>query len=64
MLCGSCAVEGALKAAFLARRARERGANVDFTKEEIASCMNNQTVSLASPMSRKDTTTYVLILEI
>merc|ERR1712093_76322 len=42
MQCGSCAVEGALKASFLAYRARERGEGVDFTKSEIESCMNNQ----------------------
>lgn len=40
--CGSCAVEGALKAAFMAYRARERGGNVEFTQEEIDSCMNNK----------------------
>lgn len=44
MQCGSCAVEGALKASFLARRARERGQNVEFTKEEIDSCMSNHSV--------------------
>lgn len=44
MQCGSCAVEGAMKAAFLARRARERGSDVEFTKEEIDSCMANQKV--------------------
>lgn len=44
MQCGSCATEGALKAAFLAYRARERGQNVEFTKEEIDSCMRNQSV--------------------
>jgi 4-aminobutyrate aminotransferase/(S)-3-amino-2-methylpropionate transaminase len=45
-MCGSCAVEGALKAAFMAYRARERGQNMEFTKEEIDSCMNNQAVRL------------------
>lgn len=44
-ICGSCAVEGALKAAFMAYRARERGQNFEFTKEEIDSCMNNKSVS-------------------
>ncbi|GAA5932625.1 hypothetical protein JCM1841_000315 [Sporobolomyces salmonicolor] len=42
-MCGSCANEGALKAAFMAYRARERGeAKVDgFTQEEMSSCMKN-----------------------
>ncbi|KAK4703069.1 hypothetical protein P7C70_g3148, partial [Phenoliferia sp. Uapishka_3] len=37
-MCGSCAVEGAMKAAFMAYRARERGeAGVtDFTSEEVS----------------------------
>lgn len=48
--CGSCAVEGALKAAFMAYRARERGGNVEFTQEEIDSCMNNKSVSLLEPI--------------
>lgn len=43
--CGSCAVEGAMKTAFMAYRARERGENFEFTKEEIDSCMNNKSVS-------------------
>ncbi|KAL8286893.1 hypothetical protein RQP46_003899 [Phenoliferia psychrophenolica] len=43
-MCGSCAVEGALKAAFMAYRARERGeAGVEgFSGEEMSSCMKNQ----------------------
>lgn len=44
MQCGSCAVEGALKAAFMAYRAKERGTNVKFSKDEIDSCMSNQSV--------------------
>lgn len=37
-MCGSCANEGALKAAFMAYRARERKAanNEDFTPEEVS----------------------------
>lgn len=48
-MCGSCANENAFKAAFMAYRARERGetaggkdGKVDFTQEEISSCMKNQ----------------------
>jgi len=41
MMCGSCANEGAFKAAFFAYRARERGSNLDFSEAEITSCMNN-----------------------
>ncbi|GAA5975543.1 hypothetical protein JCM10908_005197 [Rhodotorula pacifica] len=42
-MCGSCANEGALKAAFMAYRARERGESgqQDFTSEELSSCMKN-----------------------
>ncbi|GAA6013661.1 hypothetical protein JCM8202_000767 [Rhodotorula sphaerocarpa] len=43
-MCGSCANEGALKAAFMAYRARERGQAgqmQDFTPDEINSCMKN-----------------------
>ncbi|KAH8918663.1 4-aminobutyrate aminotransferase [Atractiella rhizophila] len=43
MMCGSCANEGALKAAFFAYRGRERGGqDREFSKEEIESCMRNQ----------------------
>ena len=44
-MCGSCANEGALKAAFMAYRARERGeANQDgFSSDELSSCMKNAT---------------------
>ncbi|KAK4050167.1 4-aminobutyrate transaminase [Microbotryomycetes sp. JL201] len=41
-MCGSCANEGALKAAFMAYRARERGEDQSFTAEELSSCMKNQ----------------------
>lgn len=42
-MCGSCANESAMKAAFFAYRARERGQDVGaFTKEELSSCMENQ----------------------
>uniref|UniRef100_A0A0K3CHQ2 4-aminobutyrate aminotransferase n=1 Tax=Rhodotorula toruloides TaxID=5286 RepID=A0A0K3CHQ2_RHOTO len=42
-MCGSCANEGALKAAFMAYRARQRGEQgiKDFTSEEMSSCMKN-----------------------
>jgi len=42
-MAGSDANETAFKAAFMWRRRQERGGpDVDFTEEEIASCMNNQ----------------------
>lgn len=43
-MCGSCANEGALKAAFMAYRARERGQEKveGFTPDELSSCMKNQ----------------------
>ncbi|KAM0755936.1 4-aminobutyrate aminotransferase [Meredithblackwellia eburnea MCA 4105] len=40
-MCGSCSVEGALKAAFMAYRARERG-DAEFSPEELSSCMKNE----------------------
>ncbi|GAA5967256.1 hypothetical protein JCM11641_000491 [Rhodosporidiobolus odoratus] len=40
-MCGSCANEGALKAAFMAYRARERG-EAGFSEEELKSCMKNE----------------------
>ncbi|KWU44212.1 GATA_USTMA 4-AMINOBUTYRATE aminotransferase (GABA-AT) [Rhodotorula sp. JG-1b] len=42
-MCGSCANEGALKAAFMSYRARERGESgtQEFTPEELSSCMKN-----------------------
>lgn len=39
---GSDAVETAYKAAFMYRRRRERGEDVEFTPEEMSSSMNNQ----------------------
>ncbi|MBW0461955.1 hypothetical protein O181_001670, partial [Austropuccinia psidii MF-1] len=42
MMCGSCANEGALKAAFFSYRQRQRGDEaVDFSDQELRSCMNN-----------------------
>lgn len=41
-MCGSCANETAFKAVFMAYRARERGEDVNFTPEELDSCMRNQ----------------------
>ncbi|GAA5903431.1 4-aminobutyrate transaminase [Sporobolomyces salmoneus] len=42
-MCGSCANEGALKAAFMAYRARQRGETQQegFSAEEMSSCMKN-----------------------
>ncbi|GAA5881525.1 hypothetical protein JCM16303_005692 [Sporobolomyces ruberrimus] len=44
-MCGSCANEGALKAAFMAYRARERGeaSQEGFSADELSSCMKNAT---------------------
>ncbi|SCZ99562.1 BZ3500_MvSof-1268-A1-R1_Chr3-1g06101 [Microbotryum saponariae] len=41
-MCGSCANEGALKAAFMAYRARQRGEEQAFSAEEMSSCMKNE----------------------
>lgn len=43
-MCGSCANESAYKAAFMAYRARERQetGDLDFTSQELSSCMKNQ----------------------
>lgn len=38
-MCGSCANETAYKAAFMYHQARKRGTNVDFTPEELQSCL-------------------------
>lgn len=43
MMCGSCSNENAFKNLFITYRRKERGENVDFTPEEIDSCMLNQT---------------------
>ncbi|KAL3317175.1 hypothetical protein Ciccas_004168 [Cichlidogyrus casuarinus] len=40
MMCGTCSVENAFKAAFMAYRKRERGSE-EFTQEELESCMHN-----------------------
>ncbi|GAA5934965.1 4-aminobutyrate transaminase [Sporobolomyces koalae] len=44
-MCGSCANEGALKAAFMAYRARQRGESNQqgFSADELSSCMKNST---------------------
>jgi 4-aminobutyrate aminotransferase/(S)-3-amino-2-methylpropionate transaminase len=42
MMCGSCANEGAMKAAFFTYRAKERGEGVQFSAEEMSSCMKNE----------------------
>lgn len=43
LMCGSCANESALKAAFMTYRARQRGEQAAFSPEELSSCMNNAT---------------------
>ncbi|GFN94357.1 4-aminobutyrate aminotransferase, mitochondrial-like, partial [Plakobranchus ocellatus] len=40
MACGTCSVEHAMKAAFMAYRRRERGGKPP-SKEEIESCVHN-----------------------
>ncbi|KAM3963432.1 4-aminobutyrate aminotransferase [Aphomia sociella] len=42
MMCGSCSNENAYKAVFMWYRTKERGGKVDFTPEELSSCMLNQ----------------------
>ncbi|TPX34372.1 4-aminobutyrate---2-oxoglutarate transaminase [Synchytrium microbalum] len=41
-MCGSCANEIAFKAAFIFQQAKKRGSSVDFSSEELNSCMVNQ----------------------
>ncbi len=41
-MCGSCANENAFKAAFMAYGNRLRGGKAEFTPEELASCMKNE----------------------
>ena len=50
-MCGSCANEGALKAAFMSYRARERGESgtQEFTPEEVRPFLS----SLSEPERRK-----------
>lgn len=42
MMCGSCSNENAYKAVLIWYRTKERGGKIDFTPEEINSCMLNQ----------------------
>lgn len=42
MMCGSCSNENAFKNMFIAYRRKKRGENVDFSEEELTSCMVNQ----------------------
>ena len=42
MMCGSCAIEGAYKAAFFAYAKRQRGERVTYTDLELSSCMKNE----------------------
>ncbi|KAG0730260.1 4-aminobutyrate aminotransferase, mitochondrial [Chionoecetes opilio] len=42
MACGSCSNENAFKAIYIWYRTKERGGSVDFTQEDIDSCMVNQ----------------------
>lgn len=42
MMCGSCSNENAYKALIIWYRTKQRGGKIDFTPEEINSCMVNQ----------------------
>ncbi|CAH0720809.1 unnamed protein product, partial [Brenthis ino] len=42
MMCGSCSNENAYKTVIMWYRKKERGGSIDFTPEEMASCMVNQ----------------------
>ncbi|XP_038215218.1 4-aminobutyrate aminotransferase, mitochondrial [Zerene cesonia] len=42
MMCGSCSNENAYKAVFMWYRTKQRGGKIDFTPEEMSSCMLNQ----------------------
>ncbi|VVD03057.1 unnamed protein product [Leptidea sinapis] len=42
MMCGSCSNENAFKAVFFWYRTKQRGGRLDFTPEEMSSCMLNQ----------------------
>ncbi|XP_047509831.1 4-aminobutyrate aminotransferase, mitochondrial [Pieris napi] len=42
MMCGSCSNENAYKTVMMWYRNKQRGGNVDFTPEELATCMLNQ----------------------
>lgn len=43
MMCGSCSNENAYKAVFMWYRTKQRGGKLEFTPEEMSSCMINQT---------------------
>ncbi|KAG6457400.1 4-aminobutyrate aminotransferase, mitochondrial [Manduca sexta] len=43
MMCGSCSNENAYKAVFIWYRTKQRGGKIDFTPEELQTCMLNQT---------------------
>ncbi|XP_041977177.1 4-aminobutyrate aminotransferase, mitochondrial [Aricia agestis] len=42
MMCGSCSNENAYKAVFMWQRSKKRGGKIEFTPEEMSSCMANQ----------------------
>ncbi|XP_047988101.1 4-aminobutyrate aminotransferase, mitochondrial-like [Leguminivora glycinivorella] len=42
MMCGACSLENAYKCAFFWYRAKQRGSKLDFTPEELNTCMVNQ----------------------
>lgn len=42
MMCGSCSNENAYKTVFMWYRKKERGGSIEFTPEEMSSCMINQ----------------------
>lgn len=42
MMCGSCSNENAFKTVFMWYRKKQRGGSIDFTPEEMSSCMINQ----------------------
>lgn len=42
MMCGSCSNENAFKCLFMKYRKHQRGENVDFSDEELSSCMVNK----------------------
>ncbi|CAB3242147.1 unnamed protein product [Arctia plantaginis] len=42
MMCGSCSNENAYKTVMMWYRTKQRGGKIDFTPEEISSCMLNQ----------------------
>lgn len=42
MSCGSCSNENAFKALYIRYRTQQRGGSLDFTPEELDTCMVNQ----------------------